>query len=169
MKTDLEILSENSPFRPAPAGGSFVVKTEPAGGSFVVKTETMDQPAGVVTQLLNFGGEGWLWCADRQELILGTLQGKGLSNAYPLAGEFHRIEGDQSQSLHLRQGATGWVLTTYTLADATDKFITEQQFLSQDPSRQLKYQILWEPSTIGDHAELRPTATRFVGFAESGN
>ncbi|HVY70889.1 MAG TPA: hypothetical protein VHH73_13235 [Verrucomicrobiae bacterium] len=116
-----------------------------------------------------FAGPGWLQDARVPKVLLfddGICP--QLDAAWPEHGE--RVSDDKNSSVQLRRVATGWRLTTLTRLSGNEaRVLMQERRLRNDLSSHVVYEVAWEPVSIGAapfaHDELRPVASRFLGFA----
>lgn len=120
-------------------------------------------------------GPGWLQNAHTPEVLHGDaaaltaqLEGVAADKRWPVIGE--RVSGNGQTSLRLRRTTHGWAITRLAHAEADLGIILTRRLLSRDLRRYLICHVAYEPQKVGDHEELRPVASRFVGFetARSG-
>jgi len=115
-----------------------------------------------------FGGAGWLQNAHTPEIIHGNESKmkerleKLTDTHWPVTGE--RANADQKTSLHLRRTATGWSLVEISQADDVNGVLLTKRLLSADLKNYLVYHVAYTRQNVGNHEELRPFASRFVGF-----
>ncbi|MCP5517580.1 MAG: hypothetical protein H7A45_10030 [Verrucomicrobiales bacterium] len=112
-------------------------------------------------------GPGWLQNAHTQGILQGDDLSRQLADCkgpqWPVAGEC--VSADGRTSLHLRRAGGGWEITALAEEPSADGILLTRRLLSADLSRCLVYDIAHERVTVGGHEELRPVASRFVGFA----
>ncbi len=130
------------------------------------KPESETDIAKLHDRLNNFRGVGWVCFTER--LWLREAGATLPTNLGPvLSAEFYLAHEDTS--LHVRQKGPGWVVRAIAKTDGADgsAWVIAQEFLRHDWGAvnggvRVSYEVCWEPD--GD-AVLRPTVSRFVGFA----
>ncbi|HRI14738.1 MAG TPA: hypothetical protein PLX89_17215 [Verrucomicrobiota bacterium] len=142
----------------------------PRRGAVKVVTEyTRTTPQAALSQFLTLTGDGWLQDA-RTNRIMNTADhelANQLANldadcAWPVIGE--RVSADGVRSLHLRRLGDAWLLTAFEDDASADGILLTHQLLSTDLKNYLVYRVAYRAERIGRHEELRPFASRFVGF-----
>ena len=149
------------------------------------KPDTKTTAQAAAKALSDFGGEGWVRCARRSEVIRIPAseehrQHLDSADCFPVAAELCRPIGTDpaGESLHLRLDDTGsWELTTLTDVEDSGCCAFDVELLGKD-GRPLRYRVCHTPQhvggheelqrvgghSVGGHEELRPTACRFRGF-----
>lgn len=158
--------------RKDPEGRTETERLEPRPGTLIPKpTEprTLTSAAAALAEFSQLDGPGWLQEAGTRAILHGEaatfstqLAKLDLTSAWPVAGE--RASADGTRSLHLRRTAEGWVITHFEEAASADGLLLTQRLISTDLQHYLVYHVAYRPERIGTHDELRPFASRFVGF-----
>lgn len=145
-------------------------------GGFITAYQTFTEAAPALHAFLEFKGPGWLQTATDRTIWIHTDGNDDTfagipTSAWPVQGE--RVSPDGLTSLALRRDSAGWTLWTLG-EDTTPSGVLGEEHLhaaGASTGRCLRYQIAWTPQLIGTagparlpHTELRPTASRFLGF-----
>lgn len=150
---------------------------KPRAGSIAVEEPAPIKDADAAfKRFFDFGGVGWLQSAHTPEILHGD--GNTFSQqikdriaqdgCWPVTGE--RFNEDTGKSLHLRRTSEGWVFTEFTEGNTDpDGVLMTHRLLSADLKEYLKYEVHYQPVEIGGHEELRPVASRFIGFEPAPN
>lgn len=154
----------------------------PTPGTISSDVETIDSATAALEALRAFRGEGWIICALRKETTYLPDEDGLAGVKYPMSAEL--VNGDKSLLLKAN-GEGSWSLTRFTLESDDAGIVLEREFLGRD-GRSLRYQVAYARTPIGRpdaellgesepsseqisplrHLELRPSASRFIGFAE---
>jgi hypothetical protein len=142
-------------------------RLDPRPGTLTVSTPaTYATPDEAWQAFAGGNGPGWLQNAHTPPILHGDDLSQQLTNCkdphWPVAGE--RVSTDGQTSLLLRRAAEGWAVTTLTEAVHDQNMLLTQRLLSTDLTQYLVYIVAYRPERVGGHHELRPFASRFVGF-----
>jgi hypothetical protein len=118
-----------------------------------------------------FGGAGWLQNAHTAVILHGSdsemkqhLAKVKAVERWPVTGERASADPDNKNSFHMRRTATGWSLVEISETDDVNGVLMTKRLLSADWKNFLVYHVAYTRQNVGDHEELRPFASRFVGF-----
>jgi hypothetical protein len=155
-----------------------VKSTNPRCGTLnVTQTAPLTTGQEALAEFQAISGPGWLQEAGTREILHGDAQTfdeqirkLAPQKAWPVAGE--RASSDGKKSLHLRRCAKGWIITTLERIESNSQtpsdncILLTQRLLGSDLKQYLVYEVAYTLETIGGHKELRPFASRFIGFEE---
>jgi hypothetical protein len=144
-------------------------------------TERLDPRPGTITaappvncstadtawaEFCQLDGPGWLQNAHTQAILHGDDLTRQLADCkgphWPVAGE--RVSANGRASVHLRRTSAGWEVTKLEESDDPTGLLLTHRLLSTDLKKYLVYHVAYRPEPVGNHQELRPFASRFVGF-----
>jgi len=129
------------------------------------------KPEDAWSEFENFGGAGWLQNAHTPEILHGSgtemkqyLAKVKSDQRWPVTGERVCADPGKKNSLHLQRTSTGWCIVEISEHDDVNGVLMTNRFLSADCKNYLVYHVAYTRQQVGNHEELRPSASRFVGF-----
>lgn len=130
----------------------------------LARTESYyDDPASALEAFSNFGGQGWLCTAERKKVeIIEDARQQRIDKEFPLWGELVT----PGTSLHLRQAGEGWSLTTISDNREENGILLDKQLIGVAGTT-LFYRVAYTIQSLNGLEELRPLASRFLGFSPS--
>jgi len=150
-----------------PDGRTDTERLDPRPGTITVAPPVNCSTADTAwAQFSQLAGPGWLQNAHTQAILHGDDLTRQLAECedphWPVAGE--RVSADRKTSLHLRRSAGGRQIVRLTEAPSESDLLLTHRLLSTDLKKYLVYHVAYRPEPVGNHQELRPFASRFVGF-----
>jgi len=146
-----------------------VQELDPRSGTLRATETNFTSGKAAFEAFAKLDGPGWLQEAHTPEILhtadpdrAAQLAALKPDAAWPVTGE--RTSADGKTSFHLRRSSEGWIITTLEETSDAAGLLLTQRLVSTDLKHYLLYHVAYRPERIGGHEELRPFASRFIGF-----
>lgn len=130
-----------------------------------VSSRLVSAESDLFSALASFGGAGWS-CQANGVRVLSASEAPDPKLGPLLSCELH----SGPRSLHVRLEGESWRIVEFQENPDGEGWLVGHEFLPSGPAgdRNLLYEVSWGVATP-EEAELRPTVSRFVGFATSNS